>query len=270
MSATIDLGPIKARMKATWMAGDYTTFSTYMEPGAIDLLTRWKVAPGERLLDVACGAGQLAIPAARRGIEATGVDIATNLVESARGRAATEMLDAVFDEGDAESLPYEDASFDTVASLFGAMFAPQPDRAAAELMRVCRPGGRILMGNWTPQSFVGDMFRTIARHLPPPAGVPSPLLWGDEEVVRERFAGASGIRTHKRLYSQWVYPFPAEQVVDFFIAYFGPLAGGRERLTADEQEALREDLVEVFRHYNRGTNGTTMLEGQFLSVEVRR
>jgi len=270
MSATIDLEPIKARMKATWMAGDYTTFSTYMEPGAIDLLARWKVAPGERLLDVACGAGQLAIPAARQGIESTGVDIATNLVEAARGRAAAEMLDAVFDEGDAESLPYEEASFDAVASLFGAMFAPRPERAAAELMRVCRPGGRILMGNWTPESFVGDMFRTIGRHLPPPAGVPSPLLWGDEDVVRERFAGASGIRTRKRLYSRWVYPFPPERVVDFFFEHFGPLAGGRKRLTTEELGALRGDLVEVFGHYNRGTEGTTMLEGQFLSVEVRR
>lgn len=270
MSATTDLGTIKAGMRTTWMAGDYMTFSTFMEPGAVDLLGHWKVTPGERLLDVGCGAGQLAIPAARRGIEATGVDIATNLVESARGRAATEMLDAVFDEGDAESLPYDDASFDAVASLFGAMFAPRPDRAASELMRVCRPGGRILMGNWTPESFVGDMFRTIGRHLPPPAGVPSPLLWGDEKTVRERFAGAAGIRTRKRLYSRWVYPFSVAEVVDFFFEHFGPLANGRKRLTEAERAALREDLVRVFGHYDRGTDGTTMLEGQFLSVEVRR
>jgi SAM-dependent methyltransferase len=269
MSATSELDPIKARMKATWMAGDYATFCTYMEPGAIDLLADWKVTPGQRFLDVACGAGQLAIPAARQGLEVTGIDIAPNLVQAARRRAAEDMLDAVFDEGDAEEMPYRDGSFDVVGSLFGAMFAPRPGRAAAELMRVCRPGGRILLGNWLPRSFVGDMFRTIARHLPPPAGVPSPLLWGDENVVRERFAGASSVHVGERVYSRWSYPFPVEGVVDFFFSHFGPLAAGCERLSEEERQALRDDLVQVFRHYDRGTDGTTLLEGRFLSVEVR-
>ena len=207
MTATPDMAVVKTRMKHAWEAGDYGTFATYMEPGAVDLLKVWGVEPGQRLLDVGCGAGQLALPAARMGLEATGVDIATNLVARARERAAAEGLGARFDEGDAEALPYEDDSFDIVASIFGAMFAPRPERVAAELQRVCRPGGRILMGNWTPTSFPAHMCKTVSRYVPPP-NVPPPVLWGDEAVVRERLADASEIRVEKRLYSKWTYPFP--------------------------------------------------------------
>lgn len=267
MSATLDLTAIKSHMKACWEAGDYATFSRYMEPGAVDLLRAWNVQPRQRLLDVGCGAGQLAIPAARMGLDATGVDIASNLVESARERAKAEGLDARFDEGDAEALPYEDDSFDVVASIFGAMFAPQPEKVAAELQRVCRPGGRILMGNWTPTSFPANVFRTLARHITP-ADVPSPLLWGDESVVRQRFDGAGEVKAQKRLYSKWAYPFPPAELVDFFGQYFGPLVQANEKLDESQREALRRDLVEVFQEFDRGGNGTTLLEGEFLSVDV--
>ncbi len=158
-----EMATLKARLKATWMAGDYGTFAKYLEPGALEFLERLRVEPGTRLLDVACGAGQISVPAARAGAHVTGVDTATNSIEQARARAQDEGLDARFEEGDAEMLPYEDASFDVVASLFGAMFAPRPERVAAELVRVCRPGGRIVMGNWTPEGFVGQLFKVIGR-----------------------------------------------------------------------------------------------------------
>src|SRR4028119_2091218 len=183
---------LKGRLKATWMAGDYGHFAKYLEPGAMEFLARLPVQTGTRMLDVACGAGQISIPAARAGARVTGVDIATNSIERARARAREEGLDARFDEGDAEELPYGDASFDVVASLFGAMFAPRPERAAAVWVRVCRPGGRIVMGNWTPEGFVGQMFKVIGKHVPPPALMPSPLLWGDEARVRERAGGGGG------------------------------------------------------------------------------
>lgn len=270
MNAMTEMNTVKTRMKATWESGDYATFATYMEPGAVDLLEVWGVQPGQRLLDVGCGAGQLAIPAARMGLEATGVDIAANLVEKARERATVEGLSARFDEGDAEALPYEDGSFDIVASIFGAMFAPQPECVAAELLRVCRPGGRILMGNWTPESFPATMFRTVSRYAPPPADIPAPTLWGKDDVVRERFAPASEIKTEKRLYTKWVYPFPVEDVVDFFARFFGPIVRANAALEDDARDALRRDLIEVYTSFDRGTNGNTFLEGEFLSVEVVR
>src|SRR6266496_5007660 len=142
---TPEMAAVKVKMKANWMAGDYGTFAQYMEPGALKLLADWQIPTGVRLLDVACGAGQIAIPAARAGIDATGLDIAPNWIEQARARATAEGLTAQFDEGDAEQLPYDDSSFDVVISLVGAMFAPRPERVAAELVRVCRPGGRIIM-----------------------------------------------------------------------------------------------------------------------------
>ena len=171
---TPDMELLKARLKSTWMAGDYGHFAKELEPGALEFLSRLSVTPGTRLLDVGCGAGQTAIPAARAGARVTGVDIAANLIEQARARAKAEGLDVRFDEGDAEALAYDDGSFDLVISLIGAMFAPRPDRVAAELVRVCRSGGRIVMANWTAEGFVGQMFKTIGNHVPPPPLMPSP------------------------------------------------------------------------------------------------
>src|SRR5262249_15980275 len=159
---TVDIDALKARLKATWMDGNYDYFSRFMESSASEFLDRVGVEPGTALLDVACGSGQLALVAARRGARATGVGIATDSIAAARGGATGEGIDARFDEGDAEALPYADATFDVVASIFGAMFAPRPELVASELLRVCRPGGRIAMANWTKEGFVGQMFKTFA------------------------------------------------------------------------------------------------------------
>ncbi len=180
-----DVVNMKTRLKKIWMAGDYDRFSRYMENGAREFYERLNIASGSRLLDVGCGSGQLALIAAKDGLEVIGVDIASNLVERARARAQAEELRARFEEADAEALPFDDASFDVVTSVIGAMFAPRPDLVAKELLRVCKPGGTIAMANWTPQGFVGQMFKTVSTFIAP-SGMPSPVLWGDETTVRER------------------------------------------------------------------------------------
>src|SRR3954453_12327478 len=159
--ATDDFTALKGRLRATWTAGDYDVFSRYMEDGARQFYEGLEVAPGTRVLDVGCGAGQVALIAARRGATVTGCDIATNWLEKARGRAKAEGLPITFEEGDAEALPYSHVQFDVVVSLVGAMFAPRPTLVASELTRVCRPGGMVAMANWTPEGFIGQMFKTI-------------------------------------------------------------------------------------------------------------
>ena len=164
---TPEMVALKSRLKATWMSGDYGHFAQYLEPGALDYLERLAIAPGTRVLDLGCGAGQIAIPAAKAGADVTGIDIAANLIEQARARALAAGVTVRFEEADAEELPFADASFDLVVSLIGAMFAPRPDQVVAEMVRVCHPGARIAMANWTPEGHVGQMFKIIAKHSPP-------------------------------------------------------------------------------------------------------
>ena len=259
---------LKARLKVTWMAGDYGTFAKYLEPGAMEFLERLRVELGTEMLDVACGAGQISIPAARAGARVTGVDIATNSIEQARARAEEEGLDARFEEGDAEMLPYGDASFDLVVSLIGAMFAPRPERVASELVRVCRPGGRIVMANWTPEGFVGQMFKVIGSHVPPPPLMPSPLLWGDEATVRERLReGVAELTLTKRMYP-FYYPFPPSEVVEHFRAYYGPMNRAFNALDEARQDALRGDLEQLWSEHNTATNGTTRYDSEYLEVDA--
>lgn len=272
--AQVGLSPemqlLKGRLKTTWMSGDYGRFARYLEPGALAFLQRLALPPGTRLLDVACGAGQIAIPAARAGVQVTGVDIATNLIAQARARAVAEGVPVRFDEGDAEDLPYADASFDVVVSLIGAMFAPRPERVAAELLRVCRPGGRIVMANWTPQGFVGQMFKTIAAHVPPPPLMVPPVLWGDETKVRERLgAGVRQLDLTRRLY-ELRYPFGPAQVVDFFIEHYGPTNRAHAALDPEGQSALREDLVQLWTGANREAGAGTQVAAEYLEVVAQR
>jgi ubiquinone/menaquinone biosynthesis C-methylase UbiE len=258
---------IKARMKATWMAGDFGEVAKFLQPTSDAFVTRLGVAPGTRVLDVACGSGNVAIPAARAGAVVTGVDIAPNLLVTARARAAAEGLTIAFDEGDAEQLPYADGAFDLVVSMFGAMFAPRPDRAAAELVRVCRPGGQIAMANWTPHGFVGLMFKVASAHVPPPPGIAPPVLWGDGTIVRERFraAGVTEVQATPVL-AEFRYPFPESQVVEFFRTYFGPTQRAFAALAEAEQAAYREDLERLWTTHNLASDGTTHVEAEYLDV----
>ena len=267
---TPEMEALKARLKATWMSGDYGYFARYLEMGALEFLSRIPIEPGMRILDVACGAGQISIPAARAGAKVTGIDIATNLIEQARARAKAENLDARFDEGDAEMLPYDDNSFDLVISLIGAMFAPRPDRVAAELKRVCRPGGKIVMGNWTPAGFVGQMFKTLGQHLPPPAIMAPPVKWGEEESVRERFKdGISHLKLSRRMYP-FQFPFSPSAVVEFFRTYYGPMHKAFAALEAEKQSALQGDLARLWTEHNTATDGTTSLGSEYLEVVAIR
>lgn len=270
-ATTPEMQSLKSRLKTTWMSGDYGHFATYLEPGALEFLERLNVQPGTRMLDVGCGAGQLAIPAARAGIHVTGVDIAPNLIEQARARASAENLAAQFDEGDAEMLPYPDAKFDVVVSLIGAMFAPRADRVAAELLRVCRPGGRIVMANWTPGGHVGQMFKIIGKYVPPSPLMDSPLKWGDEATVQSRFrTGAKSIVATKRLYSMR-YPFPPPEVVEFFGSYYGPTVRAMASLDAAGQANLRRELVELWTANNSARDAAaTHVDAEFLEIVVDR
>ena len=268
--ANVDIGVLKERLRATWMAGDYNRFSRLMESSAVEFLDRVGIPPGASLLDVACGSGQLALVAARRGVKVTGVDFAVNSIRAAQERAQAEALPAQFDEGDAEALPYADASFDVVASLFGAMFAPRPDVVAQELVRVCRPGGTIAMANWTKTGFIGQMFALVSRFIAPP-GMPAPVLWGDESTVRERLGSAIAELQLTRVMYRFDYPFSPAGVVDFFREDYGPTNRAFAALTADDQQALHADLVALWRAQNQSTLANrTAVDAEYLQVAAIR
>jgi ubiquinone/menaquinone biosynthesis C-methylase UbiE len=268
--ANVDIDAVKQRLRATWMAGDYDHFSRFMESSAVEFLDRVGLRPGASLLDVACGSGQLALVAARRGARVTGVDIAANSIHAARERAQAEALPAQFDEGDAEALPYPDASFDVVASLFGAMFAPRPHLVAQELLRVCQPGGTIAMANWTKTGFIGQMFALVSKFIAP-AGMPAPVLWGDESTVRERLGSAIADFRLTQVIYQFDYPFSPEGVVDFFREYYGPINRAFAALTTHDQEALYADLVALWRAHNHSSLANrTAVNAEYLEVVAIR
>jgi ubiquinone/menaquinone biosynthesis C-methylase UbiE len=266
----IDFEQLKQRMRGTWMAGDFGQIAQYSAKGAEEFVNRLAISRGMHVLDVACGTGNLAIPAARRGANVTGVDIAPNLVEQARQRAAAEGLPATFEEGDAEELTQPDAEFDLVMSMFGAMFAPRPERVSSELARVCRQGGTIAMANWTPEGFVGRMFSLTSRYVPPPAGIPAPTLWGKENVVKERLgAYASKTETVRRTIT-FDYPAAPRQVVQFFRDYFGPTQMAFSRLDPAGQSALAAELEKLWSEHNQGENGRTLVSAEYLEVTATR
>jgi SAM-dependent methyltransferase len=259
---------LKQRMKASWMAGDFGQIARKIASGAEEFIARLDLKPGMKVLDVACGSGNQSIPAAHAGATVTGVDIATNLLEQARVRAAEEGLKIQFDEGDAEQLPYGDAQFDVVLSMFGAMFAPRPAKVVNELKRVCRPGGLLAMANWTPEGFVGKSFEVTARHLAPPPGILPPVLWGKEEVVRERFGEGVDLKMEKRMV-MFELDLSPEGAVDFFREYFGPTKVAFSRLDAAGQERMRKDLVALWTEHNLGTPEQVKIRSEYLEVRAR-
>jgi SAM-dependent methyltransferase len=265
--APSDIERIKQGMRAVWMSGDFGRIAQHTEKAAEEFVGDLVIAPGARVLDVACGTGNLSIPAARGGARVTGVDIAANLLEQARGRAAAECLDATFDEGDAEKLPYADASFDVVMSMYGAMFAPRPELVAAELARVCRPGGLIAMANWTPEGFAGKSFAVSARKVPPPEGVPAPVLWGDETTVRERLGGYVSRLDLARRYALFDYPLGPNGMVEFFREYFGPTRVAFSRLDSEGQKAFAADLEALWRAHNEAEGDRTLVRSEYLEVK---
>lgn len=269
-SAIPEMETIKARLRSTWMDGDYGQLARYNAGWAEEFVSRLPVDSGTRVLDVACGTGNMSVAAARRGAIVTGVDIATNLLEQARARASAEGLEIRFEEGDAEQLPCDDASFDLVVSMFGAMFAPRPEKTAAELIRVCRSGGRVAMANWTPEGFIGDIFKLTASYAPPPPGIPSPLLWGSEDVVRERLRdGISDLKLERRVFVT-SFPFGEAEVVNFFRTYFGPIKRAFDALDEGKQAELQRDLEKLWREHNRATDGTTQADAEYLEVIALR
>lgn len=265
-----DMEALKTKLRTTWITGDFGEIAKTYATGAEEFVRGLNLQPGMRVLDVACGTGNLALPAARSGAVVTGVDIAPNLIEQARENAKREGLTVQFDEGDAESLPYEDASFDAVITMFGAMFTPRPELTAAELKRVVRPGGSIVMANWTPTGFIGQMFKIVGSHVSPPPNMPSPLLWGSEEVVRERLGeGIADLQTSRHSVN-FTLPFSPAQTVEQFVVFYGPTNKAFNSLDENGQTAFRSDLEQHWTMHNRATDGTTDVPSEYLKVVAVR
>ena len=271
-SSGIPIEQIKQSMRATWMAGDFGQIARVNAKMAEEFVLGLAIEPGMRVLDVACGTGNTAIPLARLGAIVTGVDIAPNLLEEARARAAEEKLEIKFDEGDAEKLPYGDASFDAVVSMFGAMFAPRPEMVASEFARVLRPGGLLAMANWDPGSFTAEMFKTTVKHAGAPPGLEPPVLWGDPETLRGRLDSSRfGDPRLEIVPMEFNMPTDPAGAVEFFRRNFGPTKTTFARLEPAAQEALREDLVALWAGANRSTEpGRTVVANQYLKVTARR
>ena len=257
---------LRARVRATWSAGDFGRIAVGFESGAADFITQLAVKQGEDVLDVACGTGNLTLPAARAGARVTGLDIAPAVIAQLKDRAAAEGLAVDAREGDAEALPFADASFDTVVTMFGAMFAGHPQQAADELVRVTRPGGRIAMANWTPEGFIGNMLKVIVGYVPPAPGVPSVLLWGNPKVVEERLgAGLTDLRFERRK-MVLAYPFGPEHTVELFRTWYGPTVGAFAALDEAKQRGLFADLVRLWTEHNTASPNATRIESEFLAV----
>ncbi|MFL5495123.1 MAG: class I SAM-dependent methyltransferase [Gemmatimonadales bacterium] len=261
--------PLTARARSVWTSGDFLPIARSFAPGAEEFVARLALRPGESVLDVACGTGNLAIPAARAGTYVSGIDIAPNLIAQARHEARLAGCAVAFEVGDAEALPYVEDQFDTTVTMFGAMFAYRPERAAAELLRVTRPGGRVVMANWTADGFVGRMLRAHAARLPAPSGVPSPLEWGEEDVVRARLGGGVTSLSCVRRTLELRFPFPPAAVTELFATCYGPTVATLRAADPNAASRLRQELTRLFQQHNVATNGTTAVVGEYLGVQAR-
>lgn len=265
-----DLDKLKTRLRQTWMAGDFGQIAKYTKGEAEQFIARRHIKPGTKVLDVACGTGNVSIPAAKAGAHVTGVDIATNLLTQARVHAKQEDVDITFEEGDAEDLPFEDESFNLVVSMFGVMFAPRPEIAVKELVRVCEHGGQIVLANWTPRGFVGQMIALTNKRVPPPAGMPSFVSWGEEKTVHERLHDGIVNLQLKHYVAEIKFPFSVPDTVEFYRTYFGPTQKAFESLPDEKQPELRRDMEELFKKNNKATDGTTLIDAEYLEVVATR
>ena len=267
---TMELEMIKEKQQKTWASGNYAVIGNQLVIMGERLCEAVDVHSGQKVLDVATGSGNTAISAARRYCDVTGIDYVPELIGQAKERAGTERLEITFEVGDAEDLPYPDTSFDMVLSTLGVMFAPDQEKTAGELLRVCKPGGKIGLANWTPDGFIGNMFRTVGKHVPPPPGIKPPPLWGTEERLRELFGeGVSSLRTTRRSYA---FRFlSAEHMIDSFRTYYGPVHKAFESLDAAGQDAFARDLEELVRNWNISGDETVVAPSDYLEVvAVRR
>jgi len=264
-----DLTALKAVQHQTWSSGDYGSIAWITVPLADELVAAVDPVPGSSVLDVATGTGHVAIAAARAFCPTTGIDYVSSLVDIAARRAAAEGLDITFEVGDAEALPYDDDRFDYVLSALGTMFTADHQQAADEMVRVCRPGGRIGMANWTPSGFVGRMLKTVGRYVAPPAGALPPTRWGDPAVVAELFAGrVEELRTWTTAVRQRF--LSTEHYADFFIANYGPTLKAAGKLDEAERVAFRADLVALAEEFNLAVDGTFVSEWEYLLVSARK
>ncbi len=261
-----DLAAIKARQRQTWELGDYAAVAHFVVPAADALCDDAAFSAGARVLDVACGSGNVALAAARRSADVVGVDYAPSLLERARERAAAERLAAEFEEGDAEALPFPDDSFDCVLSAFGVMFAPDQEKAAAELLRVCRPGGTIGLANWTPVGAVAEFFAITARFVAPPAGLRSPMEWGSAARLRELFGGRPVRMADRVVLKRDRTP---EAFVETYRAQYGPTVRAFQALDDAAAAEYAAALRGVAERHNRATDGTVAAALAYVTAVIR-
>jgi len=265
----IDLSAVKTRQQAAWSAGNYAVVGTTLQIVGENLCEALDLRSGARVLDVAAGNGNATLAAARRWCEVTSTDYVPALLEAGRVRAQAEGHTIKFQEADAENLPFPDASFDVVMSTFGVMFTPNQEQAASELARVCKPRGRIGLANWTPESFIGQVFKTIGKYIPPAPGVRSPALWGTTAALDTLFGEtARAIHTATRQFT-FRYHSPAH-FLEIFRTYYGPMNKAFAALDAEKQAAFEQDLLALIGSRNRSGDGTLVLPSEYLEVVIER
>ena len=266
---TADLVALKGRQQASWSSGDYAVVGTTLQIVGEELCEALDLRAGQKVLDVAAGNGNVTLAAARRWCEVTSTDYVPSLLEGGRARASAEGLKIAFKEADAEALPFDDGAFDAVVSTFGVMFTPNQERAASELLRVCKPGGQIGLANWTPDGFIGQLFKILGKYLPPPAGVKSPALWGTRARLDEIFRpGASTIRAEPRHFN-FRYRSP-EHFVEVFKTYYGPMLKAFAALDATGQNGLRHDLIALIASLNKASDGTMVVPSEYLEIVITK
>jgi SAM-dependent methyltransferase len=265
----VDLAAVKNKQQLAWSSGDYAVIGTTLQIVGESLCEALDLRAGERVLDVAAGNGNATLAAARRWCDVVSTDYVPALLERGRARASAEGLPVKFEQADAENLPYADRNFDVVMSTFGVMFTPDQDKAASELARVCKAGGRIGLTSWTPDSFVGGIFKQIGKYIPPPAGVKSPALWGTELRLNELFGLNMDAITVER--KNFVFRYKnASHWLEVFRTFYGPMHKAFGALDSDQQEALATDLLALAEKYNRATNGNLVAPSEYLEVVIMR
>jgi ubiquinone/menaquinone biosynthesis C-methylase UbiE len=266
--AAVDLSAVKTKQQAMWASGDFSVIGTTLQIVGELLCEAVDVGGGERVLDVAAGNGNATLAAARRFAHVTSTDYVPALLDGGRRRAEADGLAVTFEVADAEALPYPDASFDVVLSTFGVMFAPDHAKSSSEMLRVCRPGGRIGLASWTPEGFIGQMFRVVAKHVPPPAGVKSPLLWGTRDYLQSLFAAAASMSHTAR---EFAFRYQsAEHFVDVFRTFYGPTYKAFAALDANGQAALEADLLALLKRCARPAAAGLVVPGEYLETVITR